>query len=117
MKSLIKYQLVLLITLVVGYSQLFIPVSGFNAIGQPSTSEELKSRIDILCCSEIFYFEEDRDGEDEKLCRKPFEHSDYFTFPDHATWQYATSPAFATISKSILIYPASGHAVFLALRL
>jgi hypothetical protein len=107
---------VLLITLVVGYSQLFAPISRIYTTGPLSDFEEFKSQSNGISCSDVLYFEEDRDG-DERLSRKQFELSDYFAFYNSASWEFATNPIIAFSSKCINTDPASGHTVFFALRL
>jgi hypothetical protein len=116
LKSLVKYQLVLLITLVVGYSQLFAPLSRIYSTGPLTDSEELKAESNGISCGDVLYFEEDRDS-DERLSRKQFELSDYFAFYHSAAWEFATNPIIAFSSKCFDISPASGHTVFFALRL
>ncbi|MEJ1240974.1 hypothetical protein WBG78_22700 [Chryseolinea sp. T2] len=106
MKSLTKYryQFVLLVTLVVGYSQLFFPITNACAIEAPDSVDHYKSQSAIAGCTNPFYLEEGRTDEDDRFARKMVELPGY-----SLSFLYSVLEITARPSIQIAVYNTQLH--------
>jgi hypothetical protein len=119
LKSLIKYQyqFVLFVTLILGYSQLFVPLSNANAFNKPVTSEHYKTQVSNAAYGSIVYFEEERADEDDKFSKKVADISSYCTLLSNSIWQLAKCINIISIGSKSLPFTHSVHLSYRVLRL
>jgi hypothetical protein len=117
LKTPIKYQIVLLFTLIAGYCQLVVSLTRYDTIANPASSEQVKPQVGSLLKSDILYFEEKGAGEDNRLSKRQTELTDYISLFNSSAWGFPANPLLASIAGKTICYPASAEHVYRALRL
>lgn len=115
LKSLDKYHLVLLITLIVGYNQLFVPMR-INTSDKPVASKEFKAPANSPVHGRVFYAEE-REKEEDRASKKLVEQSGYLIIFNISSWEIQTNPTVVLNVGYTAFSTASAHQAFRVLRI
>jgi len=117
LKSLIKYQLALFVTLIIACSQWFIPLTRVDHVIKLTTEEQVKSPVTNPTYDGIVYFQEERENEEDRFSRKLTELPDYTLFFNISRWELTQCPTVVSIVGHDILPTASAQFAFRVLRL